>query len=496
MSEQSAYKELTSRFTQLYRYQHVAAMGAWDKLVIMPPKGHEARAAALAQLDVLIHRTQTDQELPRLLEAAEQENLTDMERCSVREMWRCWRRANLLPESLVEAMTLAGARCEHGWRTQRYTNDWVGFLENFREVVRLSREEAQLLAVESGSSRYDALMDKYEPGMKGVEIERLFNDIKCWLPELIANARDKQASEAVMLPTGLFPIAQQRALGVEVMALIGFDFDAGRLDVSMHPFCGGVAEDVRLTTRYREDNFMQSLMGIIHETGHACYEQNLPREWVALPVGQARSMGIHESQSLSFEMQLARHPGFLAYIAPLLRQYLGNNAAFEPDNLARLYTRVSPGSIRVDADELCYPAHIVLRFEIERDLINGDVEAEDIPALWDEKMMAYLGIDTRGDYQDGCLQDIHWTDGSFGYFPSYTLGAMYAAQYFAYLRKNNPALDSQIARGELTPIFEWLKEAIWTQGSRWETAELIYRATGEPLNPEYFQAHLAARYLG
>jgi carboxypeptidase Taq len=265
--------------------------------------------------------------------------------------------------------------------------------------------------------------------------------------------------------------------------------------VSTHPFCGGVPEDVRITTRYTEDDFMRSMMGIVHETGHARYEQNLPRETVSLPVGRARSMGIHESQSLSFEMQLGRSPAFLALIAPLVRQHLGDQAAFTPDNLARLYTRVHPGLIRVDADELTYPAHVILRYEIERDLINGQIEPDDIPALWDEKMAQYLGVDTRGNYQNGCLQDIHWTDGSFGYFPSYTLGAMYAAQYFATIRDQHPELDARIAAGDLSPLFDWLKGNIWTQASRWPTPELVQRATGEPLNPAHFKAHLQRRYL-
>jgi len=308
---------------------------------------------------------------------------------------------------------------------------------------------------------------------------------------VLAKQQDALATPA----RGPFATAQQRALGVEIMGLLGFDFDGGRLDVSTHPFCGGVPEDVRITTRYTEDDFMRSMMGIVHETGHARYEQNLPRETVSLPVGRARSMGIHESQSLSFEMQLGRSPAFLALIAPLVRQHLGDQAAFTPDNLARLYTRVHPGLIRVDADELTYPAHVILRYEIERDLINGQIEPDDIPALWDEKMAQYLGVDTRGNYQNGCLQDIHWTDGSFGYFPSYTLGAMYAAQYFATIRDQHPELDARIAAGDLSPLFDWLKGNIWTQASRWPTPELVQRATGEPLNPAHFKAHLQRRYL-
>ncbi|SCK19762.1 carboxypeptidase M32 [Vogesella sp. LIG4] len=490
-----AYQQLETIFTRLYRYQHLAAIAGWDQAAMMPPQGNDARGAAMAELSVLMHGTLTDPQLKSWLAAAEQEDLDATQRASLREMRRSWQHANLLPASLVEAKALAGSRCEHAWREQRKANDWQGFLQNFREVLRLSREEAQLLADATGKGRYDALMDKYEPGMNSAEVERIFGDVKSWLPGLIRQAMDKQAGETLQAAKGPFAVESQRALGMEIMGLLGFDFDAGRLDVSVHPFCGGVAEDVRITTRYRTDDFMQSMMGIVHETGHARYEQRLPRELVHLPVGQARSMGIHESQSLSFEMQLGRGPAFLKLIAPLVRKHLGEQPAFDAANLSRMYTRVRPGFIRVDADELTYPAHVILRFEIERALIEGDIEAEDIPALWDEKMQAYLGIDTRGNYRDGCMQDIHWTDGSFGYFPSYTLGAMYAAQYFATIRRQVPDLDARIAAGDLAPVFDWLEANIWSQASRWETGELVQRATGEALNPTHFRAHLEARYL-
>ncbi|WP_199052451.1 carboxypeptidase M32 [Aquitalea sp. ASV15] len=496
MSQPTAYPSLVASFTRLYRYEHLSAMVSWDQATMMPPKGNDARAAAQAELDVLMHATLTDPALAALLQQAEQEDLSQQERASLREMRREWQRANLLPASLVEAQALAGARCEHAWRSQRTANDWAGFLQNFREVVALSRQEARLLAEAQGCSPYDALMNKYEPGMQSADIDRIFGEVKQWLPGLIAQVMAKQGSETLLLPQGSFPVEQQRQLGLAVMQLLGFDFDAGRLDVSVHPFCGGVAEDVRITTRYREDDFMQSLMGIIHETGHARYEQGLPRDMLHLPVGRARSMGIHESQSLSFEMQLGRSPAFLSLIAPLLAQYLGAQPALSAENLARLYSRVHPGFIRVDADELCYPAHVILRYEIEKALMEGEIEAEDIPALWDEKMQAYLGVDTRGNYRQGCLQDIHWTDGSFGYFPSYTLGAMYAAQYFAAIRRDTPDLEQRIAAGDLAVVFDWLQQHIWSQASLHDTNTLVQRATGESLNPAYFHAHLQARYLG
>lgn len=489
------YAELTRTQTRLYRYNHLGSIVGWDRSAMMPPKGSEARAAAEAELNALIHRTRTDPRLAEWLRAAEEEKLDDIARANLREIRRDWRDANALPESLIEAKTLAGAKCEHAWRSQRQANDWAGFLANFREVVRLSREEAQLLADDTGLSRYDALMDRYEPGVRAADIDRIFGDVTTWLPELIVQAQAKQGREKVISPQGPFPVAAQRALNIEVMTLLGFDFAAGRLDESTHPFSGGVPEDVRLTTRYSESDFARSLLGTIHETGHARYEQNLPREWLGQPIGTARSYGLHESQSLSFEMQLARSRPFVGLIAPLLVKHFGDQPAFEPDNLYRLWTRVKPGHIRVDADEVTYPAHVILRYEIERALVEGDIEPDDIPDLWNEKMQALLGIDTRGNYKDGCMQDVHWTEGAFGYFPSYTLGAMYAAQWFAAMRRAMPDLDDRIAAGNLKPVFEWLGANIWSQGSHWETPELVQRASGEALNPQHLRAHLEKRYL-
>jgi carboxypeptidase Taq len=489
------YDELCALHLRLHRFAHLQSLAWWDQASNMPPKGRDARAHALAEIGSLIHRLHTDPKLAEQLERAEQEPLDDVQRANLREMRRGWREANALPDALVQAKTLATSRCEHAWRSQRPANDWSGFLENFRPVLRIAREEAALLSAQSGLRPYDALMDRYEPGMRTETVERVFGEVRQWLPALIAQVTERQARETVLRPTAPFPKAAQRALSLDVMRLVGFDFDGGRLDESTHPFSGGVPEDVRLTTRYREDDFAPALMGTIHETGHARYEQNLPRDWLGQPIANARSMALHESQSLSFEMQLGCSRSFAGLLAPLLARHLGAQPAFEPDNLARLLTRVQPGFIRVDADEVTYPAHVILRFEIERALIEGDIEAEDIPALWDEKMQSLLGVDTRGNYKDGCLQDVHWPEALFGYFPCYSLGAMYAAQWFAAMRRQTPDLDARIARGELGVVFDWLRDNIWTQGSRWTTDELAIRASGEALNPAHFKAHLERRYL-
>lgn len=490
------YDALTAVHQRLHHLRHLSSIAGWDQASNMPPKGNEARAAALSELAGLMHGMRTDPALKTHLEAAHQENLDESQRANLREIEREWRMANALPASLVQRRQLATSRCEHAWRTQRPANDWTGFLENFREVLAVGREEARLLAAQTGSRPYDALMDRYEPGMTCETVSRVFGDVRQWLPGLIAKVQAKQAQEPVIEPRGPFAVSAQRELCEKAMRLLGFDFEAGRLDVSAHPFCGGVPEDVRMTTRFRDDEFLISLMGTIHETGHGRYEQNLPRPWLGQPIAEARSMALHESQSLSFEMQLGSHPGFAQQLAPLVREALGDQPAFEPSNLHRLITRVKPGFIRVDADEVTYPAHIILRYEIERPLIEGEIEPEDVPALWDQKMQELLGLDTRGNFKDGVLQDVHWPEGLFGYFPCYSLGAMFAAQWFATMRRTFPDLDARIADGRLQAIFDWLRDHIWSQGSRWTTDELALRASGEVLNPAHFKAHLERRYLG
>jgi carboxypeptidase Taq len=492
----SALAPLNATFKRLHHFGHLASIAGWDQAAMMPSKGNEARAAAMAELQVLMHQTLTDPALKVQFDAAQIAGLSEAEQASLNEMRREWAMVNRLPQDLVEAQSLASARCEHAWRTQRKANDWQGFLGNFRDVVKFARQEARLLADATGCTPYEALMDKFEPGMRESAITQLFGEVKTWLPDLISKVIAKQATETVILATGPFPIEKQRALGVEVMGLLGFDFEGGRLDISTHPFCGGVPQDVRITTRYDDTTFASSLMGIIHETGHARYEQRLPRDTLHLPVGRARSMGIHESQSLSFEMQLARSPDFIQLIAPLVKKHLGDQPAFEADNLTRMITRVNRGFIRVDADELTYPAHVILRFEIERALISGEIEADDIPALWAAKMQEYLGVDVKDNFDNGCLQDIHWPSGMFGYFPSYTLGAMYAAQYFATIRKLHPDMDTRIANGDLSPVMNWLDTNIWSQASRWSTEALVTRATGEVLNANHFRRHLETRYRG
>ena len=492
----SAFKKLTEHSKKISRFEHLSAICSWDQAAVMPNGGNQARSEAMAELSVHMHNLQTQPQLADWFEAAEQEELSSQEKATLRELKRNWQQANILPEELVQAQSLAGSKCEHAWRTQRGENDWQGFEKNWAEVVKLSQEEAQIRAEATGLSPYDAMLDIYEPGTHSESLDKLFSDVKTWLPDLIDQVIEKQSSEQFVEPSGTFATEKQKALGLDVMKLLQFDFEHGRLDESVHPFCGGVPSDVRITTRYDENEFVQSLMGIVHETGHARYEQGLPKSLAGLPSGEARSMGIHESQSLFFEMQVGRSDAFIAHLSRLAGQhFIGNDAnLFSQENFQKLYTRVKKDFIRVDADELTYPAHVILRYEIERDLMNGKIKHTDIPELWNQKMQQYLGLSTDGNFKNGCMQDIHWTDGAFGYFPSYTLGAMYAAQFMAAM-KQTVDVDGAILSGDLSPIFNWLGENIWSKGSLLSTDELVTQATGETLNAQHFKTHLRNRYL-
>lgn len=490
-----AYNMLAGKFQQIYHLQHLESIADWDGSVNMPPQGQAARAAALAELAGVIHRLRIAPDAVELITRAAAEPLSDLQQANLREMRQIWRMANALPDALVQRRQLVTAACEHAWREQRPRNDWSGFLERFRDVLSLAREEAGRLADTLGVGPYEALMQRYEPGATCAELDRLFGAVRLWLPGLIAQVVARQAGQPVLDAHGPFPEAVQRALCEQVMRRLQFDFTAGRLDVSTHPFCGGVAEDVRMTTRFRRDGFLESLYSAIHETGHGRYEQNRPREWLGQPIAESRSMAIHESQSLSFEMQLGRHPGFAEALSPLLREAFDSQPAFAPDNLWRLLTRVKPGRIRVEADEVTYPAHIIMRYEIERLLIEKEIEAEDIPEIWNARMAELLDLDTRGDFKDGPMQDVHWPLGLFGYFPCYSLGAMYAAQWFAAMRRQRADLDDCIIRGDWAVIFDWLRDHVWRAASRYDTETLVVRATGEALNPDHFRAHLQSRYL-
>jgi carboxypeptidase Taq len=499
-----SFAQLERQFRRIAHLEHVAAILQWDEAVMMPPAAGDERADAMSSLGVVLHEHLTAPQLNDWLAVAEQEagagKLEGPQRANLREMRRIVRRASALPSSLVEAVSRAQLRCEQAWRRQRAANDWDGFAPLLRQVVELKREAAATLGQALGLAPYDALLDEYEPFRGSADIDRWFGELRGFLPGLIDRVIERQRAEPVERPRGPFPREAQEALARQLMQAVGFDLQRGRLDVSHHPFCGGVPTDVRVTTRYEEDDFTGGIMGVLHETGHAKYEQGRPREWIDQPLGQARGMSTHEGQSLLSEMQISRSREFLRFATPHIARAFPEPVRAQPqaysvENLIRLFTRVERSKIRVGADEVTYPCHILIRYDIERELIAGKLQVEDIPDAWDAGMRELLGLRTTGDYRDGCMQDVHWASGAFGYFPTYTLGAMTAAQVYAAAVRTHPSIPGEIEQGNFATINEFLRAKIWSKASLLTTDELMREATGEALDPAYFKRHLERRYL-
>lgn len=497
-----SYKLLQKTFYRLSQLSHAGSFLNWDQQVMMPSKSNASRGRALAELMVISTEIIQSPDLADAFDDAENETgLESWQETNLSRMREVWLKANAVPKDLVEALAIKTIECEHAWRDLRKQNNWTDFEPLLAEVFNLCRQRGQALA--DGLSRekgfcneYEALVDQYDPGTCLNTIDEVFNGLKSEIPGILQSVLEKQSLQKPPLrQSSEVEKIKQIALARNVMTVLGFDFDAGRLDEAAHPFSGGTSDDSRITTRYSGGNVIEGLMGIIHETGHSRYETGLPEAWRNQPVGESMGMSVHESQSLFFEMQMGRSDAFIRAIAPMLRQHLGADPAFQPENLFRIYRHVEPGLIRVNADEVTYPLHVILRYEIERDVILQQADVRDIPELWNEGMKQLLGLDTTGNFADGPMQDIHWPGGAVGYFPSYTLGALTAAQLFSSMTRAIPDAAKQIERLEFSPVFNWLSENIWSKASSLTYDDLIVEATGEKLNPAYFVDHLKARYL-
>ncbi len=407
------YKNLEKAFSQIAHLNHLRAICHWDEAVMMPTGGGDARAKALATLQSFHHQLLIDPKIGEWIVQAKQAKLdSPWQQSNLYWMEREHLKAVCVPTDLVEHGELAVVRCEQAWRVLRSQNNWSEFMPLLTENIRFIREIAQIKAEVFGIDIYDSLIDDFSPGLSQAIIDPIFAVLEKFLPDFIHTATARQISPRPI--EGHFPKKQQRQLCLELMEHIGFDFNHGRLDISHHPFCGGVPQDVRITTRYSEQECISATLGVCHETGHALYERGLPEQWLDQPVGRALGMAVHESQSLLIEMQACRSSQFLQFLSPLLSKYFGNNAAFSADNLLKYFTQVKPGLIRVDADEVCYPLHIILRYNIEKKLINNQITVKDLPELWHDSMQHWFGLSTRDDYCNGVMQDVHWPSGAFG----------------------------------------------------------------------------------
>ena len=491
----TAYDRLSARFARIAIIGEASSILGWDAATMMPPGGGPARGDQLAVLAGMSHSLLIAPTVGEDLAAAATE--TDTWRAAnLRLMRHAYTRATAMPPDLVEAQARANSACEKVWREARRTSDFAMVRPNLDQVVRLTREAAAALAATLGLTPYDALMDGYQRGARAADITPIFANYEGFLRAALPRAEELQASRpAPLRPSGPFPVETQEALCRRLSQRLGLDFAHARLDRSAHPFSGGTPTDVRITSRYIATDFTQAVLAVVHETGHALYERGLPEPYARQPVGEAAGMATHESQSLIVEMQACRSDAFLSWLGPELHAAFGGDPApYRPENLARLWRRVERGFIRVDADEMTYPAHVILRFRLEQALVAGDLAVADLPGAWNDGFKALLGIAPPDDTR-GCLQDIHWYDGAIGYFPSYTLGAMAAAQLMAAARRAVPGLDASLAKGDLSPLLGWLRTNVHGLGSRLEFNDLLRAATSKPLDPADFEAHLTARYL-
>jgi carboxypeptidase Taq len=489
-----AYARLETLFGRLAALDGAMSVLQWDASVMMPSGGGPARGAQLAGLSRLRRDMLAEDRVADLLGEAAGESLDARQTANLRCMERERIHAAAVPGDLLEALTKAAISCEGVWRGAREAGDFAVVLPEFEGMLALVRDSAAAKADALGCTPYEALLDENDSGRRTAEIDRLFADLSTFLPDFLDRVIERQnARPAPPVPAGPFPVAVQRLLARDLMTAVGFDFAHGRLDESRHPFCGGVPDDVRLTTRFDESRCDFSTMAVLHESGHAMYEQGLPAAWRGQPVGQAAGMAVHESQSLCVEMQAGRTRAFQGWLAERLRSAFGDDPAWAAEAVHRRAITVRRGMIRVEADEVTYPLHVILRYRLERAMLAGDLAPADLPGAWKDGMADLLGVTPAND-REGCLQDIHWYFGAWGYFPTYTLGALAAAQLYAAAKAETEGLEEALADGDFRPLMGWLRPRIHERGSLMTPSDLIESATGRPLGTEIYKAHLEARY--
>jgi carboxypeptidase Taq len=494
MNCRAAYDELLRRYAELRDLASAAALLSWDQETMMPRKGAAARARQLATLAGLRHERFTDARIGELLSACEAApgQLDDEERAQIRELRHDWDRATRLEKALVEELAAAESAALEAWRDARARSDWSAFAPHLRRLLDLLRRKVAALGF--AQRPYDGLIDEYERGATEAELAALFADLRERLAPLVAAVLERRDRVDASCALRDLDEARQAKFGESVIRAMGLDFEAGRIDGSSHPFCIGIAHgDVRLTRRYMKGDLRPALYGMIHEAGHGLYEQGLPEALDRTPLGEACSLGVHESQSRLWENVVGRSLPFWRHFLPeMQKSFPSELRGVTPERMWKAVNQVEASLIRVEADELTYNLHVLLRFELERALIRDELPVTEVPAAWNAKMKELLGIAPAND-AEGCLQDIHWSMGAVGYFPTYTLGNLYAAQLFEAARRELPDLEQRIGRGELLALREWLREKVHRHGRRWLPAELLERATGSKPDVEPFLRHLRGK---
>lgn len=493
---QELLDDLVSRLKQTAVLASCSAMLGWDEQTYLPPGGAPHRAEQLGLLAGLAHQRATDPRIGELLTQIESSKgfpADSAEAALLREARRDYDRKTKLPQRLVEELSRTTTLSQQAWVGARKKKDFAEFRPWLEKVVALKREEADVLS--AGGEKYDVLLDDYEPGATSAAVAASFATLRKELVSLLDAIRGSGVEPDASILTRSYPVEAQRGFGRAAASAIGFDFDRGRLDEAAHPFCSGIGPgDCRLTTRYDEQHFPQAFFGTLHEAGHGLYEQGLPADRFGTPLGEACSLGIHESQSRMWENFVGRSRPFWAHFFPRARGAFPSALAdVGSEGFYRAINDVRPSFIRVEADEVTYNLHIMLRFELERPLIAGDLAPADMPGAWDEAFTRDFGMRPT-NVSEGALQDIHWSAGLVGYFPTYALGNMYAAQLFEQARADLGDLDAQFARGEFAPLKGWLVEHVHRHGRRYRPSALIERITGRPPSPEPLVRHLRTKY--
>lgn len=491
-----AYKKLEERFSDYTALKSIDALLNWDASVMMPEQGVAQRARQAAVLGVKMHTILTDADTGQWIQKAQDEKLDAWQAANLNIMQRLHAHATALTPDMVAKRKKQESKTEMVWRAARAADDFSMVKPELEALLAIVRETAEMKSQKLGLSPYDALLDSFAPDMRAAEVDAIFDDLAAFLPGVLEETLRVQKRPIPV--SGPFPADAQEKLSHEVAKIIGFDFSRGRLDISTHPFSSGIGNDVRITTRYNENNLLGAMRATMHEAGHAFFDQNTPKEWQHQPVGISNNMGmaIHESQSLSLDMQLGCSIEFFELIAPCVQKAFGGSGpAWSAENLQRMATEVSRGLIRVEADEVSYPLHVILRYRLERQLVSGDLKIGDLPAAWNDGMQKLVGITPPNDAQ-GCMQDIHWYTGYYGYFPSYALGALLAAQLVDKMQKDIPDVFARVQKGDIASFNGWLRKNVHEQGCLYSPAALVEKATGSKMSPVFLKRHLSRRYLG
>lgn len=465
----------------------------WDQEVFMPEKGAQQRAQQISTLSGIAHELSTDKSYGKLLLNLKNDStLNKTEQLNINESLKNFERNNKYSTEFVQQMSKAISEAFIAWQAAKQKNDFSIFAPKLKTLVKLKREECELLGYKNHP--YNAQLDLYEPGATVADLDVLFKDVKNELVPFVQEiAKAKQNEDGLMY--NCYEKTKQLKFTEDLLEQMGYDFKAGRQDISSHPFTTNFGSlDVRVTTRVDENNLNEIIWSSIHEGGHALYEQGLLAENYGLPAGSYLSLGIHESQSRLWENNVGRSIGYWTFNFKKLQEIFPENLKnYKPIDFYKAMNIVKPSLIRTNADELTYHFHVLIRYEIEKELIAGNIEVEELPAIWNKKYKDYLNIDVPSDSK-GVLQDIHWSHGSFGYFPTYSIGSFYAAQFFNQAKKEMPSLEKDIENGNLIPLLNWLREKIHIHGRLFAANDLCEKITGEKLNFKYFLEYAKIKY--